>query len=314
MPASAPAAAIRRAPDQGVVGQGALLTVAGALFWSLSGVLVRLVEAAGSWQIVLYRSLAMTATLLLILGLRYDGRVLGPLRRAGSGAVLAGVALSSASCLYILALAHVTVANALFMSGIAPFVTALVARVWLGEAVPGRTWAAMTVAVAGVVVMVGGGLAPGRLAGNLLALGSAVSVALVSVLLRRGRQGDMTPAVFWSGLVSAALGVAALLLAGDGAPGAAFAVGPRDLLLCSVMGSVQLGLGSVCYTLGARHLPAAALQLLALLELVFSPLWVWLVVGEVPAPATLFGGALVMAASALQAVGGRSLMKLRQTA
>ena len=80
------------------------------------------------------------------------------------------------------------------------------------------------------------------------------------------------------------------------------------------MGSVQLGLGSVCYTLGARHLPAAALQLLALLELVFLPLWVWLVVGEVPAPATLAGGGLVLAASVLQALGGRPVMKLRQTA
>jgi drug/metabolite transporter (DMT)-like permease len=83
------------------------------------------------------------------------------------------------------------------------------------------------------------------------------------------------------------------------------------------MGSVQLGLGSVCYTLGARHLPAAALQLLALLELVFSPLWVWLVVGEVPGAATLAGGGLVMAATAMQAAGGGRggrFMKLRQTA
>src|SRR4051794_23659475 len=90
MPAPVSAAATVRAPDQGVVGQGALFTVAGALFWSLSGVLVRLVEAAGSWQIVLYRSLAMTATLLLILGLRYGGRGLGAFRPAGGGGGLGG--------------------------------------------------------------------------------------------------------------------------------------------------------------------------------------------------------------------------------
>ena len=108
--------------------------------------------------------------------------------------------------------------------------------------------------------------------------------------------------------------MAALLLATEGEPRAAFVVSARDLTLCAVMGSVQLGLGSVCYTLGTRHLPAAALQLLALLELVFSPLWVWLVVGEVPGLATLAGGALVLGASALQAAGGRPLMKLRQTA
>src|SRR3954467_6894808 len=115
-------------------------------------------------------------------------------------------------------------------------------------------------------------------------------------------RGDMPPAVFWSGLVSAGLGVVVLLLATEGAAGAAFAVSRRDLILCALMGSVQLGLGSVCYTLGARHLPAAALQLLALLELVFSPLWVWLVVGEVPAPATLGGGGV----GAGDAGGGRA--------
>jgi hypothetical protein len=38
------------------------------------------------------------------------------------------------------------------------------------------------------------------------------------------------------------------------------------------------------------------------------------VVGEVPAPATLAGGGLVLAASVLQALGGRPVMKLRQTA
>ena len=61
----------------------------------------------------------------------------------------------------------------------------------------------------------------------------------------------------------------------------------------------------ICYTLGARHLPAAALQLLALTELVLSPLWVWLVVNEVPTAATLAGGGMIMAATVVQASAAR---------
>ena len=82
------------------------------------------------------------------------------------------------------------------------------------------------------------------------------------------------------------------------------AIGHRDLLACAVMGIVQIGCGLVAFTAGARHLPAADLALLAQTEVVLSPVWAWLVVGEVPAFWTLVGGAMVLAAVTLQACAG----------
>jgi drug/metabolite transporter (DMT)-like permease len=298
MSASDPAAIGSPVPalEVGRYGRGVLLACLGALFWSLSGVLIRLTEAATSWQIVFYRALAMSLTLLLILAVRYRGRVDLPLRRGGRDALLAGLAFSSASCCFILAIGYVTVANALFMSGIAPFITALLARAWLGESVPSRTWYAMLLAAAGVVVMVRSSLAFDGLFGNVLALGSAVSFALVSACLRKGRQNDMAAAVLWSGLSSTMAAAVILAVTGEG-----FAITQRDLALCAFMGTVQLGLGSLCYAYAARHLAAAPLQLLALAELVLSPVWVWLVVDEVPTAATLVGGAMILVATAFQA-------------
>jgi drug/metabolite transporter, DME family len=298
MSASDPAALGSPVPalEVGRYGRGVLLACLGALFWSLSGVLIRLTEAATSWQIVFYRALAMSLTLLLILAVRYRGRVDLPLRRGGRDALLAGLAFSSASCCFILAIGYVTVANALFMSGIAPFITALLARAWLGESVLSRTWYAMLLAAAGVVVMVRSSLAFDGLFGNVLALGSAVSFALVSACLRKGRQNDMAAAVLWSGLSSTMAAAVILAVTGEG-----FAITQRDLTLCAFMGTVQLGLGSLCYAYAARHLAAAPLQLLALAELVLSPVWVWLVVDEVPTAATLVGGAMILVATAFQA-------------
>ena len=76
------------------------------------------------------------------------------------------------------------------------------------------------------------------------------------------------------------------------------------------MGIVQIGCGLVAFTAGSRHLPAADLALLAQTEVVLSPVWAWLVIGEVPAFWTLVGGAMVLAAVTLQALrrcaaGGR---------
>ena len=81
----------------------------------------------------------------------------------------------------------------------------------------------------------------------------------------------------------------------------ALAIGGLDLIACAVMGIVQIGCGLVAFTAGARHVPAADLALLAQTEVVLSPVWAWLVVGEVPAFWTLVGGAMVLAAVTLQA-------------
>jgi DME family drug/metabolite transporter len=202
--------------------------------------------------------------------------------------------------LFILALGRVTVANATFMGGITPFLAAIGAQAILGERVPRRAWGAMALAAIGVALMLGGGLALGQLAGNLLALGSAVAFAGHALLLRFNRQSDMLPAVLYAGLFGMLFGLVALGV-GEVSP----RVPPRDLALALAMGVVQLGGGLVLYTRASRHLPAAELQLVATAELVLAPLWVWIGVGEAPGAATVAGGGLVLLAILTQALGAR---------
>jgi drug/metabolite transporter (DMT)-like permease len=49
-------------------------------------------------------------------------------------------------------------------------------------------------------------------------------------------------------------------------------------------------------TMAARHLRAAQVGLIALLETTLGPFWVWLVYSEEPGAATLLGGGIVLAA------------------
>src|SRR5262249_120360 len=203
--------------------------------------------------------------------------------------------------LFMLALGRVTVANALFMSGITPFLVAIGARATLGERVSPRAWGTMALAATGVAVMLGSGMALGQLTGNLLAFGSATSFAAHSLVLRSNRRSDLLPAVPHAGIFGALLGLAAL-----GLEGASPRVPTRDLLLGLAMGVVQLGGGLVLYTRASRLLPAAELQLVATAELVMAPLWVWIGVGEAPNAATLAGGALIVAAILAQALRGVS--------
>jgi drug/metabolite transporter (DMT)-like permease len=292
--------------DAGYLSGVALVALAG-VFWSIGGILMRWIEAADAWQIIFYRSLALALTLTLIVALRHRGRLLGAFADSGWNGVLAGACLSGGFMGFILALSHTTVANAVFMLGATPFVAAVLGWWWLGESVRRATWLAMVLASAGVATMVANGIAIGTALGNFLALGTALCFATFSVLLRRGREQDMLPCVAYAGIV-AFLVSGLLLTAGlggaEGAGLAGLAVGAGDLLLCLVMGSVQVGTGLTIYTLGARHVPAAELTLLSLTELALAPIWVWLAVGEVPTALTLAGGGIVMAAIAYQALSG----------
>jgi drug/metabolite transporter, DME family len=289
-------------PDADYLFGVAMVALAGG-FWSIGGILIRLIEAANAWQIIFYRSAALALTLTLIVALRHRGRLVAAFGAAGWNGVFAGACLSGGFVGYVLSLEHTTVANAVFMLGTAPFFAAILGRWCLGETVRPATWAAMGLALAGIALMVAGSLMLGTIAGSLLALIASLSFAGFNILLRRGRDTDMLPCVVIAGVLAALLALPVVLGTHPTLSGA-LALSGRDLLLCAIMGAVQVGLGLTVFTLGARHVSAVELALLAMTELLLAPLWVWLGVGEVPSGYTLIGGAVVMAAITFQALSG----------
>jgi drug/metabolite transporter (DMT)-like permease len=279
--------------------RGVVMVMAAGALWSLAGLLVRSMEAAGAWQILFVRSAAVVVTVLAVLLWRYRGDCLEKIRDAGGLAVLAGALLGAGFCGFIFSLVHTTVANAVLMLSVSPLLTAVLGWLVLGETVRRATWLAMAVALIGVAVMVGGGIVAGTWFGSLMALIAVASFSGFAVALRRGRGGDMLPAVFWAGLLSAPVAAAM-------APDLSMTL--RDVTLSAIMGGALITGGMILFTAGSRTVPSAELALLALTEVVLGPIWVWLAFAEVPHVETLIGGALVLAA-----VVGRALSGLRRT-
>ena len=67
-----------------------------------------------------------------------------------------------------------------------------------------------------------------------------------------------------------------------------------------------MGLGLLIFTIGSKTLPAAKLTLLALSEVFFAPLWVWLFLNEKIPLQTLVGGAVILFAIIWNVVGKKS--------
>ena len=72
----------------------------------------------------------------------------------------------------------------------------------------------------------------------------------------------------------------------------------------ALMGVVQMGLALFFLSLGARLIPAVEVVLIAQLENVLGPLWVWLAGLEYPSTPTIIGGIVVLGAVALQVTQG----------
>ncbi len=260
---------------------------AAMLFTSIAGIVLRLVEEAGVWQVLFYRSGSLVLTLVPFIVWRYGARTGRAFQAIGRTGLVAAACLATAFSLFIFALHETTVANVVFTIGLTPLIAALFAWLALRETLPSATWAAMLVALAGIGLMFGDGLARGTLLGNALAVGCSLCYAAALVAMRKGRAVDMIPAVCLAGVL-------ATLVAWLAAPD--LGVSGRDLGLSATLGVVQLGFQYILVTAAIRHVPAAEVALIGRASLVLAPIWVWLGVGEVPSNLTLAGGAVVFAA------------------
>ncbi len=279
--------------------RGLLFVFAAGVLWSTVGLGIRLIENAEVWQILLYRSVSLTAFLFVVILIRSRESPFRQVRRAGLPAVIAGLALVAAYSGGIYAIQSTSVANAMLLFASAPFLAALLGWVVLREPVRRATWIAILVAIAGIAVMVSDKSSGGALRGNLAGLGSALGFAIFTVALRWGKSGEMLPSVFLSGLFAIIITSAICW-----ASGLAFVLSAKEALISTGMGVFQVGAGLVFYTLGSRTVPAAELTLLSMAEVLLGPLWVWLFLGETANLNTLIGGLVLLAAIAGNAISG----------
>jgi drug/metabolite transporter (DMT)-like permease len=271
-----------------------LLMVAGSIAISFGGLVQRNLEVADAWQTVFYRALGMLTAMTIIVGVRYRGQFIKTTTRVGPMGLLGGAMIAIAGITFVQALTHTTIANALFILGAIPFFAALFARLLLGEKLRRTTLFTMLGAASGLIIMVAQGINVGSGYGNAMALITAVSFALYAIIVRYKRQTEMLPLMLISSLII--IVVTLLVKAGD------MVVPLRDILLCLFWGGCLSGFVNWAFIFASRHLAAAEVTLIMLLEFALGPVWVWMFIGETPSYSTILGGCLIILAVALRAV------------
>jgi drug/metabolite transporter (DMT)-like permease len=279
--------------------QAVFLMVAVTLMWSIAGVITRQLEAARSFEVTFWRSFFTVLSLLVILPFFQGRSVFRRLRHAPPALWLSGLCWSVMFTAFMLALTLTSVANVLVTLAVGPFLTALIARIFIGHRIPARTWAAIVVAGGGIAYMYAAQVASGHLVGTLVAacvpLAGAINWTANQRARLHGQEVDLVPAVLVGAVLSS---LVTLPLAMP------FAASPHDIGLLALLGLVQLAIPCVLSVVCARVLQAPEIALLALLEVIFGILLAWVGADEVPTQTVLAGGALVIGALVMNELVG----------
>lgn len=273
------------------------MVILAALLWSTGGLLIKSVSF-GPTGITMWRSAFAALTLALWLRPR---RGLPP----GSGPLLVGLAVSYAIMLlsFVSATRLTTAANAIFLQYTAPLFVVILARLFFGIR-PTRVdlWT-LAAALVGMGLFFVGKLRPADGLGNALAILSGLSFAIFLVWLRHPRANSdlrIASMVLGNCLLVAAL---ATYHATTG-QAEIFLLSGRDLSILLFLGVVQIGLAYAAFEYGIARVGSLEASLLAMLEPMLNPVWVWLRLGEAPGKASIAGGALIVASLALRSYLG----------
>ena len=266
------------------------LTLA-AILWSTSGLFVKILD----WQPV--SILAGRSLFASIVFLIYLKRL--PTRFSW-WQVLAALMFILTQFLFITSTKLTTAANAIFLQYTMPIYVVLLAYWFLSEK-PSRTdWLSMLIIFIGLALFFGDELSAEGFYGNLLAILSGVTGAIMMVSFRAQKDGNPAESNLIAFLVTATLGAPFILKE-------TWTVTNWSIL--AFLGIVQIGFAFIFFTKGIKHIPALEANLIGTLEPVLNPIWVFLFYGESMGKFALFGGLVVLGGVILSAVGSAKAAK-----
>ncbi|MBI3897807.1 MAG: DMT family transporter [Gammaproteobacteria bacterium] len=265
---------------------GLLLVTISAVAWSTAGLFTRLIPL-DAWTTLFWRGVFGGLFVAGYIVWHYRRGTWAAIRSIGWPGWIVTLLSALGMTAFISSLKLTTVADVAVIYATLPFLTALLAWLWLRERTSLSTWMASVLAFAGVAVMLNSAGLNGNMLGNLLALIMTLATAAITVMVRRYRTIAMLPTACLSNLVVA---IITLPLATP------LAAAPVDMIYLVLFGFVQMTIGLTFFIIGSRLIPAAQTALIGALDTPLSPFWVWLVFLEIPSTNTVIGGTVVMIA------------------
>ena len=278
--------------------RGLLMTIFGVLVLTPDALMLRLI-GADLWTTLFWRSLFMALSLFAINAWIEKRNPLHAINDLFKDGVFCALLFTGSHICFVISITYTMVANTLVILAAMPFIAAILTVILIRQKLPSRTWLAILLAIAGIVIVFWGHLGSGRFFGDAFAILAAffMASALVAISYKPHINSVST------------IGLGSLLAAVFSCFMGAEPITPsvNDFLILALNGGLILPVAMGLITFGPKLISAAEVSLIMLLETALGPLWVWYVLSEQPTMQTLIGGSLVLGAIIANAwIGFRS--------
>jgi drug/metabolite transporter (DMT)-like permease len=269
------------------ISAGILAMAATAFLWSIAGLFIKVID----WNPIAIAG--MRSFIASIVILIYIKR---PVIHFSFPQIAAAVANAATMLLFVSANKTTTAANAIILQYIAPVSTAFIGAILLKERTRIEHIAAIPVVLAGMIVMFFDELCGGRLFGNILAVMSAITFGFYFVFMRMQKDGSPLESILLSHWLTA--GVCVIISLFLPVPH----VTAKSLAAIAVLGIVQVGISSILFSFAIKRISAVSAILIAVIEPIFNPIWVFFAIGEAPGANALAGGGIIVLAVTMASI------------
>lgn len=278
-----------------------------AVLWSTGGLFIKLVP----WNPVVIAGLRSFLAALALLGVRaYRKGGFGsrefrrlPLKQELFCTIAGGFAYAATMIAFVMANKLTNSANAIALQYSAPLWAALIGWGAAGEKPRWESWLSLGAMGFGMVLFFRDSLTRGSFRGDALALFAGICFGANSVFMRMIKEGDPSDSMLLSHLLTSLFALPFLFVHPPNFTPGAFGA-------TAFMGIVQIGAASLLFSYGIKRMPAFQAMLLATIEPILNPIWVFMVTRERPTAAALAGGLTIIASVLFSAI----VMKRRERA
>lgn len=268
-----------------------ILLVITAVMWSLGGILIKSINA---------HPLAISGVRSAISCIIISLYVKKPKFTWSFTQLGAAVAYALMVILFVAGTKLTTAANAILLQYTAPVFVALLGAWLLNEKPKLIDWATIVVVIGGMILFFMESIDIKGVWGNIFSLLSGVSFALFTIFMRMQKDGSPIESVILGNAITAVAGVPFLFTALPDTKGWVCLV---------ILGVVQLGIPYILYSKAIKNAKAIEASLITMIEPVLNPVWVSIIIGEIPGILSLAGGIIVIAAVVIRCIvvaSGRS--------
>ncbi len=264
--------------------KGIIITALGVLIMSFESLFIKLTSIS-PFTFSFYLGIFMFISMVFLLIIKQRDVIKEVAKTSFYIFLLCGILMGSANIFFIWAIKSTTAANVVLIIGTGALFTSFFSYLFYKEKIKLNVLISSFFLFIGLFIIFNDKLEMGSLKGNLLALLCTMTFSLSFVLMSKYTRINRIAMTAMTGI---SLAIIAYFVSDT------ISIDFYNLLVVGAMGLIITPFSRVLIFTGTKFINASEVSLLMIIETVMGPIWVWMVLNEVPSSYTFIGGSIIL--------------------